>query len=158
MHLQWGDLYYPHPCLLLLGPSFILRGLFCTSCSNLLKTRSYRTSRSHTYPMVVCGSCIGALENTLHWNGSDCLSPNLFIYQFLHKSHNTLFPHFFQEANCPPLLSPTCISPWRAQCGWQEAQGGTLSWVVLILQATKTHLGGKSFFFFFFFHVSLLKR
>lgn len=76
-----------------------------------------------------------------------------FTNFYIHlKTH--FFPiSFFPEANCPPLLSPTCISPWRAECGWQEAQGGTLS---LILQATKTHLGGKSFFFFS--HVSLLKR
>lgn len=37
MHLKWNDLYYPHTCLLLLGPSFILRGLFCTSCSWIIK-------------------------------------------------------------------------------------------------------------------------
>lgn len=55
MHLQWNDLYYPHTCLLLLGPSFILWGLFCTSCSHQLNTRSPHTSLSHIQHRVVCG-------------------------------------------------------------------------------------------------------
>lgn len=68
------------------------------------------------------------------------------------KTH--FFPHFFPQANCPPLLSPTCLAPRKAEYGGPEARGGTLSWLVLSLQATKTHLGGKVLFFF---HVSLLR-
>lgn len=53
MHLQWNDLYYPHMCLLLLGPSFILRGLFCTSRSKQLNNKGYRTCLSRIYDTVV---------------------------------------------------------------------------------------------------------
>lgn len=102
------------------------------------------TRRAHTYPTVVCRPCVGTRENTHHQNGSLWISSFTNFYINL-KTHFS--PHFFPQANCPPLLSPTCLSPRKAECSWPEAWGGTLSWVVLSLQATKTHLGGKVLFF-----------
>lgn len=50
--LTMNALYYPHTCLLLLGPSFILRGLFCTSCSGQLTHKGYGTCPSRVHDVV----------------------------------------------------------------------------------------------------------
>lgn len=59
------------------------------------------TCRAHTYPTVVCRPCVGTRANTHHPSGSHCLTLNLFMYQFLHKSQNTLFPPFLPSSKLP---------------------------------------------------------
>lgn len=145
MHLQWHDLYYPHMCLLLLGPSFILWGLFCTSCSNQLNNR-YCTCLS---PRTRCVS-------THTWKHK---SPPLeflrpfhpeTLYQLPKSQWKTILISFLKQTPPPhfPLNPPACISPrGNTEGRGQEAQDGPSESSVPSSQVTKREdISGKVLF------------
>lgn len=145
MHLQWHDLYYPHMCLLLLGPSFILWGLFCTSCSNQLNNNRYCTCLS---PRTRCVS-------THTWKHK---SPPLeflrpfhpeTLYQLPKSQWKTILISFLKQTPLPISLSTHLHAspPEETLSRGQEAQDGPSESSVPSSQVTKREdISGKVLF------------
>lgn len=114
------------------------------------------THVSHMQHVVVC-RYMHRNTREHHLSYSDGFILNLFIYLSLQRPQKTIFSDFLTEASCPP---PALFSFHPLDRGLRV---DTLIWAFLILQATKTHLGGKSIlsgvgWFGVFWHVSLLRR
>lgn len=136
--LTMNALYYPHTCLLLLGPSFILRGLFCTSCSGQLTHKGYGTCPSRVHD-VVARRAYQECKMT-PWD-----FPRLFHSGSLINYTSSLLPVFLLPAShtsCPHL--PRKLRELGAECFFPKA-------TEIVTFRGKVR-------FSFFGHVSLPKR